>query len=98
MVGHSSGAHLAVSILSDLLRQGLPERAPALSLLTLGQVVPMVSFLPKARRLRADLAYLSAQAQITWVDVTAPGEAAPLRSAIRSPSPAWRPRTNSGPW
>ena len=74
VVGHSSGAHLAVSILSDLLREGLPERATALAFLSLGQVVPMVSFLPEARRLRADLAYLSAQDQLAWVDVTAPGD------------------------
>jgi hypothetical protein len=45
-----------------------------LSFLTLGQVVPMVSFLPEAKRLRADLAYLSAQDAVTWVDVTAPGD------------------------
>ena len=74
VVGHSSGAHLGVSILADLLREGLPAQAPALSFLSLGQVVPMVSFLPKAQRLRADLAYLSAQPKITWVDVTAPGD------------------------
>ena len=37
-------------------------------------VVPMVSFLPEARRLRADLAYLSARNELTWVDVTAPGD------------------------
>ncbi|MCW1917668.1 hypothetical protein NX862_02780 [Rhodobacter sp. KR11] len=74
VVGHSSGAHLAVSILSDLLRQGLPQPRPALSLLTLGQVVPMVSFLPRAQRLRGDLRYLSASPDITWVDVTAPGD------------------------
>jgi hypothetical protein len=36
---------------------------PALSFLSLGHVVPMVSFLPKAQRLRADLAYLSARPQ-----------------------------------
>jgi acetyl esterase/lipase len=74
VVGHSSGAHLAVSILSDLIREGLPERRPALALLTLGQVVPMVSFLPEARRLRRDLAYLSTREELTWVDVTAPGD------------------------
>lgn len=74
VVGHSSGAHLAVSILSDLIREGLPSRRPALALLTLGQVVPMVSFLPEARRLRRDLAYLSARDELTWVDVTAPGD------------------------
>jgi hypothetical protein len=74
VVGHSSGAHLAVSILSDLLREGLPDAAAELSFLSLGQVVPMVSFLPKAARLRGDLAYLSAQDRVAWVDVTAPGD------------------------
>ncbi len=74
VVGHSSGAHLAVSILADLLREGLPERCPALSFLSLGQVVPMVSFLPKAARLRADLHFMAAQDQVFWLDVTAPGD------------------------
>lgn len=75
IVGHSSGAHLAVSILSDLIRAGqVPEGGPALSFLSLGQVVPMVSFLPRAHRLRADLRFLSASDQVTWIDVTAPGD------------------------
>ncbi len=75
VVGHSSGAHLAVSVLADLIRGGaVPAGGPALALLSLGQVVPMVSFLPKAGRLRADLAYLSARTEVTWVDVTAPGD------------------------
>ena len=74
VVGHSSGAHLAVSILADLIRAGLPEKRPALAFLSLGQVVPMISFLPRAQRLRADLRYLSARPDLTWVDVTAPGD------------------------
>ncbi len=75
VVGHSSGAHLAVSILADLIRAGkVAQDGPALALLTLGQVVPMVSFLPRAQRLRADLAYLSSRDELTWVDVTAPGD------------------------
>ncbi|WP_106744348.1 hypothetical protein [Yoonia maritima] len=75
IVGHSSGAHLAVSILADLIRAGrVPADGPKLAFLSLGHVVPMVSFLPRARRLRTDLAYLSAQNQLTWVDVTAPGD------------------------
>jgi hypothetical protein len=74
IVGHSSGAHLAVSILADLLRAGLPPNHPPLGFLSLGQVVPMVSFLPKANRLRADLRYLSARPELTWIDVTAPGD------------------------
>jgi len=75
VVGHSSGAHLGVSILADLIRQGrVPANGPVLSFLSLGQVVPMVSFLPEAHRLRADLAYLSTRKELTWVDVTAPGD------------------------
>lgn len=75
VVGHSSGAHLAVSILADLIREGrVPQGGPALGFLALGQVVPMVSFLPKADRLRADLHYLSTRDELAWVDVTAPGD------------------------
>lgn len=73
VVGHSSGAHLAISVLADLLRAGRVE-ADRVSLLTLGQVVPMVSFLPNADRLRADLRLMAAQDNIAWVDVSAPGD------------------------
>jgi len=34
----------------------------------------MVSFLPNADRLRADLHFLSARSELAWVDVTAPGD------------------------
>ena len=75
LVGHSSGAHLAISLLADISRSGvIQDGAPALSFLSLGQVVPMVSFLPNAHRLRRDLKHMSAQQQIAWVDVTAPGD------------------------
>ena len=74
VVGHSSGAHLGVSILADLHRDNrIPATGPALSFLSLGQVVPMVSFLRDARRLRRDLHVLSQQ-HMPWVDVTAPGD------------------------
>lgn len=97
IVGHSSGAHLGVSILSDLLRGGaLPADAPALSFLSLGQVVPMVSFLPRADRLRADLRFLSEQTQIPWVDVTAPGDGCAFAlcdpvavSGVATPAQRW---------
>ncbi|WP_099827567.1 hypothetical protein [Oceaniglobus indicus] len=75
VVGHSSGAHIAVSCLADLIRAGhVTPQSPALSFLSLGQVIPMVSFLPKADRLRADLHFLSRRDELTWVDVTAPGD------------------------
>lgn len=74
IVGHSSGAQLAVTIAATLLRD-----APAtarLSLLTLGQVIPMVSFLPKAQQLRRALHDLAQDPRLTWVDVSAPGDGA----------------------
>ena len=75
IVGHSSGAHLAISVLADLFRDGrVLKGRPSLGFLSLGQVVRMMSFLPKAYRLRADLGYLSVQDRITWIDVTAPGD------------------------
>ena len=62
VVGHSYGAHLAVSILADLMRaERVPTRGPTLGFLSLGQVVPMMSFLPDAHRLRGDLAFLSTE-------------------------------------
>ncbi len=71
VVGHSTGAHLAVSVLAGLPPHGA---GPALGLLTLGQVAPMITFLPKAGRLRADLRAVSLRDDIAWVDVSAPGD------------------------
>lgn len=75
VVGHSSGAYLAVSLVADLIRAGRRKGGPDLSLMTIGQVVPMASFLPKARRLRADLALVARAPDLFWLDVSAPGDA-----------------------
>lgn len=76
IVGHSSGAHLSVTVLARLLRDGggVPEGGPTLSLLTLGHAAPMIAVLPNAGWLRDDLADMAAQDSIPWVDVTAPGD------------------------
>ncbi|MCG7492662.1 hypothetical protein [Thalassobius sp. Cn5-15] len=75
VIGHSSGAHLAVSILADLIRAGeVPETGARLNFMSLGQVVPMVAFLPDADRLRRDLHFLSVRDELAWLDVTAPGD------------------------
>lgn len=75
LVGHSSGAALAVSVLAEVLRRDTVRASgPALSLLTLGQAIPMLSFLPEAKALRRDLRALSTEDRITWVDVSAPGD------------------------
>ena len=45
VVGHSSGAYLAVSVLADVLRTvQLAPNGPMLNFLSLGKVLPMVSF------------------------------------------------------
>ncbi|WP_104490976.1 hypothetical protein [Paracoccus denitrificans] len=76
VVGHSSGAYLGVSVLAGLIRSGrVPAQGPRLSYLSLGHVVPMASFLPRANRLRADLRDLAGSAKLDWIDVTAPGDA-----------------------
>lgn len=89
VVGHSSGAHIAISVLADVIRSGHDRTGDAatdraadgavaqgrLALLTLGHVVPMASFLPGAGRLRDDLRLLSTGGRLFWVDVTAPGDA-----------------------
>ncbi len=71
VVGHSSGAYLGVSVLASLHRT---QDDSALSFLSLGQVVPMVSFLPEATELRRDLQALSEREDIFWLDVSAPGD------------------------
>ena len=76
VVGHSSGAQLAVSAISRMVeKHGLLGTAP-LGLLTLGQSIAMTSFLPEAHDLRADLARVADDGRIFWLDVTAPGDGA----------------------
>ena len=74
VVGHSSGAHLGVSVLARLERAGVVTRKSRISFLSLGHVVPMVSFLPAVTILRSDLRQLGNSDAVTWVDVTAPGD------------------------
>ncbi|MEL6478197.1 MAG: hypothetical protein AAFR17_12795 [Pseudomonadota bacterium] len=73
VVGHSSGAQLAVTALSRALRQSGEGRA---SLLTLGQSIAMLSFLTDAHELRADLATVADNDRVFWLDVTALGDGA----------------------
>ena len=95
VVGHSSGVHLAVTVLADLIREGVPQ-GPALGFLSLGQAVPMASFLPAAQQLRGDLRYLSEREELTWVDVSAPGDGCSFAlcdpvavSGVATPAQKW---------
>ena len=71
VVGHSSGAMLAVSVAARMIAAVAP-RAPALSLLTLGECIPMLSYQPEARSFRAELGRVASTSTWTWVDYTAP--------------------------
>ena len=106
VVGHSSGAHLGVSILADLIRGGqVPGTGPALSFLSLGQVVPMVSFLPRAWRLRGQTRIemqawiLAIKAQASAAnDRTAPPRADEDQKATPGDAPSPAPaRTSPSP-
>ena len=83
LVGHSSGAHMGVIILAELIREGKISRDNNVALLTLGQAIPMVSYLPKAHDLRLALHEMGTQDVVDWVDFTAPSDG--VCFALRDP-------------
>jgi hypothetical protein len=74
IVGHSLGSILAATALTKAIRRDphLGHYGPNVALLTLGQVMPMLTSLPKAERFRDDLKYLSRAKDIHWIDFSAP--------------------------
>jgi pimeloyl-ACP methyl ester carboxylesterase len=74
LVGHSSGTTMAAIVLANALRQDskLGSRGPAVSFLTLGHCMPLLSSLPMAKRFRADLQCLANAKDIDWIDFSAP--------------------------
>jgi hypothetical protein len=74
IVGHSSGTMMAATVLANALRRDpqLGSHGPAVSLLTLGQWMPLLSTLPKAERFRDDLRRLADAKDMDWIDFSAP--------------------------
>lgn len=74
VIGHSSGAMLAVSVVARALRSDpqLLQQSASLSLLTLGECIPLLSYQPEADAFRRELAVLRQAVELDWVDVTAP--------------------------
>lgn len=74
VVGHSSGAIMAASIVARALHAApeLLKGRTRLSLLTLGQWIPLLGVLPMAGRFRTELQRLDAAQGLTWVDFSAP--------------------------
>jgi hypothetical protein len=71
VIGHSTGVQLAVSLLARTLDRdpGLAERS-RVSLLTLGGSIPMLGWQPEAQWFREEIAALSQNAGIDWLDFT----------------------------
>lgn len=83
LIGHSAGTWVVISVLAELL--ALPQGKtllPRLRLMTLGQVVPMMSFCSGAHRFRQQVDHVVA-ASVPWLDFTAPSD--PLCTALASP-------------
>jgi hypothetical protein len=73
IVGHSSGANMAVSLLARLLRARptAASRVPAWALLTLGGSIPMQGLLDQEEDFRSELAFLNKFESLPWVDISA---------------------------
>lgn len=74
IVGHSVGAHLGVELLAEMERDGMLKGNTPLGMLSLGEVIPMISYLPAAKGLRRSLHTLGKSVRVFWLDVTAPGD------------------------
>jgi pimeloyl-ACP methyl ester carboxylesterase len=72
IVGHSSGAMMAVSALARAIElyPKLFEHPAKIGLLTLGQCLPMLGLLPRATTFRSELATLATQRELLWVDLS----------------------------
>jgi hypothetical protein len=78
VVGHSSGANNAVQVVARALRLmgGTAQGArPVLSLLTLGQCLPVTGAIPQATVFRQELAELGQARGLHWIDFSAPPDA-----------------------
>lgn len=74
VVGHSFGCLIAASACARALTR-MGGAQGGISLLTLGQAIPMVSVQPGAAGLRSELAQAAGDPRLTWVDVSAPSDA-----------------------
>ena len=74
VVGHSSGAIMAAIVVARALalRPGLLSGGRRVSLLTLGQWLPLLGLLPMAQTFKAELAALAAEPGLDWLDFSAP--------------------------
>jgi hypothetical protein len=96
VLGYSAGSSLSVPLMAELARHkefasGLPVR---LSLLTLGNCIPVAAALKSGKQVRADLATIG-QSQLPWLDYTAPIDWGSF--PLVNPIAVFTPASNSAP-
>jgi pimeloyl-ACP methyl ester carboxylesterase len=84
VVGHSIGSQFAASAVARALPRLDAAALDRLSLLTLGQTLPLLGLHPAAAAFRAEVARLEACPGLAWIDFSAP------------PDPACFPLTDPG--
>ncbi|MGJ8536890.1 MAG: hypothetical protein ACSHW2_07030 [Parasphingopyxis sp.] len=75
VVGHSYGAALAIAVVARALGAASPD-GPKLSLLTLGQTVMWLAWLPEAQTMRDEIAAVAESDAVDWLDISAPPDGA----------------------
>ena len=95
LVGYSSGSIMATSVLAramprliEVVDNRRAMKSTALSLLTLGQCIPIAAEWPQARRIRDDLEVLAASPTLTWHDYSAASDRAAFSKSPPWPLPA----------
>ena len=83
LVGYSSGSIMAATVLarampklSDVVDSRRTNKGTTLSLVTLGQCIPIAAEWPDARRFRAELEVLAESPALTWHDYSAASDRA----------------------
>jgi hypothetical protein len=101
IVGHSTGVQLAVSLLARTLAHD-PDvaRRGRVSLLTLGGSIPMLGWQPEAQWFRDEIAALSRNPGIDWLDFTTAQDGATFAmldpvTLLDLPNPSERPKVLS---
>ncbi len=75
VVGHSYGAALAIAVVARA-QDAVTTTGPQLSLLTLGQTIMWLAWLPEAKAMRAEIAAVAESDTTDWLDISAPPDGA----------------------
>jgi hypothetical protein len=71
LIGYSAGSILSTAVLARILNSAPAAIAQRITLVTLGNCIPVPAVLPQAAHLRSNLQTID-RAQARWVDVTSP--------------------------